>query len=221
MMVTVMDTTRDPETEVPDLRPGLRERKKQQTRERLSASALRLFREVGYEAATVEMIAEDADVSVTTFFRYFESKEDVFLSSMEPLIERIEAAIRDRPPRVSVVEALKRAVEDLFAKMDDPHERAEMKRIEDVPELRDRVREYEDRIRRAVAEAYAEQLGEAPTDLRPMMLADAVCGSFDAARCSWLGGPRDVPLQQYMAEALDLADRMTRPLLRRGHLHSG
>ena len=194
--------------------PGLRERKKQQTREQLTGSAFRLFREVGYEGATVEMIAEDADVSVTTFFRYFESKEDVFLSSVDSVIDRIEAAIRDRPNSVSVVGALRAAHDAELEQMDHRHEHAEQQRIDAVPELRERIREYEGRIRQTVAEAYGEQLGEPPTSLRPRMLAEAVCGSFEAARASWLQGPRDVPLQAHMAKALDLADRMTRPVLR-------
>jgi hypothetical protein len=86
-------------------------------------------------------------------------------------------------------------------------------------ELRERIREYEDRVRRTIAEAYAEQLGETPNDLRPRMLAEGVCGYFEAARTSWPAGPRDVPLHEQMSEALDIADRMTRPLLRRGHPH--
>jgi AcrR family transcriptional regulator len=214
-MTNAMDTDAQP-----DLKPGLRERKKQQTRERLTASALRLFHEVGYEAATVEMIAEDADVSVTTFFRYFESKEDVFLSSAEPIIERIEAAIRDRPPKVSVVEALRRVLDEVLPGMEHSRVGAEQKKLTAVPELRERIREYEDRVRRAIAEAYAEQLDERPNDLRPRMLAEAVCGCFEAARTSWLAGPRDVPLHEHMSAALDIADRMTRPLLRRVHVHS-
>ncbi|HET8525719.1 MAG TPA: TetR family transcriptional regulator [Actinomycetota bacterium] len=212
-----MDATEDAE----DLRPGLRERKKQQTRERLIASALTLFREVGYDAATVEAIAEDADVSVTTFFRYFESKEDVFLSTVEPFIARIQVAILDRPPKVSVVRALKQVMQELLTEIDHEDVRAEQKEIDEVPELRERIREYEDRIRRTIAEAYGEQLGEPPASLRPRMLAEAVVGSIEAARTSWVQGPRNVPLEDHMADALDLADRMTRPLLRKGHFHPG
>jgi hypothetical protein len=51
-------------------------------------------------------------------------------------------------------------------------------------ELRERIREYEDRVRRTIAEADAEQVGETPNDLRPRMLAEAVCGCFEAARTS-------------------------------------
>jgi AcrR family transcriptional regulator len=196
--------------------PGLRERKKQQTRERLQETAMRLFRERGYDGATVELIAEGANVSVTTFFRYFESKEDVFLASIHTVIERIESAIRDREPGVSVISALRMILDDVLGEMDHSRDRAQQKRVDAVPELRERIREYEDRIRRTIAEAYADELGEAATDLRPTMLSEAVCGSFDAARGAWLSGPADVPLQQHMANALDLADRMTRPLLGSG-----
>jgi AcrR family transcriptional regulator len=67
--------------------PDWRRRKKAATRDRIRASALRLFREQGYDATTVEQIAADAGVSHMTFFRYFPAKEDVALSdSYDPLI---------------------------------------------------------------------------------------------------------------------------------------
>jgi AcrR family transcriptional regulator len=57
--------------------PDWRQRKKTATRGRIRASALRLFREQGYDATTVEQIAAAAGVSHMTFFRYFPAKEDV------------------------------------------------------------------------------------------------------------------------------------------------
>src|ERR1700684_3435995 len=74
-------------TVVPDPAPDWRQRKKNATRERIRASALRLFGEQGYDATTVEQIAAAAGVSHMTFFRYFPTKEEVALSdSYAPLI---------------------------------------------------------------------------------------------------------------------------------------
>ena len=75
-----------------DLQPDWRQRKKTATRDRIRASALRLFREQGYDATTVEQIAAAAGVSHMTFFRYFPTKEDVVLSdSYDPVIAALIA----------------------------------------------------------------------------------------------------------------------------------
>jgi AcrR family transcriptional regulator len=74
-------------TLVTEPEPDWRQRKKTATADRIRASALRLFREQGYDATTVDQIAAAAGVSHMTFFRYFPAKEDVALSdSYDPLI---------------------------------------------------------------------------------------------------------------------------------------
>jgi AcrR family transcriptional regulator len=92
-------------------RPGLRERKKAKTRAALQEHALRLFREQGYEATTVDEIAEAAEVSPSTFFRYFPTKEDVVLyDALDPLLlEAFEAQPADLSP-VGAVRATMREV---------------------------------------------------------------------------------------------------------------
>ena len=62
-------------------RLSLQERKKAMTRAAIQQHALQLFREQGYDATTVDQIADAADVSATTFFRYFPAKEDVALAN--------------------------------------------------------------------------------------------------------------------------------------------
>jgi AcrR family transcriptional regulator len=199
---------------------GLRERKKQQTRERLMAAAFRLLKERGYQGATVELMAEEAEVSVTTFFRYFESKEDVFLASHLAIIERVETAIRDRAPDVSVFDALRVVVDDVLREMpEDISDEKVHKEIDAIPELRERTRAHEARIGNALMEAFGEQLGVPPTDLEPRVLGSAVLSAFDAAWAAWVVDPRDMSLRAYMADALDLVERMILPMLDREPAH--
>ena len=84
---------------------GLRERKKAKTRAAIQRHALRLFREQGYEATTVEQIAEAAEVSPSTFFRYFRTKEEVALyDDLDPLFI---AAFEAQPAELSPVQAMR------------------------------------------------------------------------------------------------------------------
>ena len=98
----------------PRARPvGLRERKKARTRAAIREHALRLFREQGYHATTVEQIAEAAEISPSTFFRYFPTKEDVVLQDDFDLIT-LEAFERS-PPSMSVIAAFRAAVAEVRA----------------------------------------------------------------------------------------------------------
>src|SRR6201985_3605647 len=91
---------------------GLRERKKARTRATIRQEALRLFREQGYQATTVEQIAAAAEISPSTFFRYFPTKEDVVLQDdMEPaLIEALE----QQPVEMGIVAAVRAGVREAW-----------------------------------------------------------------------------------------------------------
>src|SRR5215211_8796446 len=94
----------------PDGRPeaGLRERKKARTRAEIQRQALRLFRERGYEATTVSQIAEASEVSESTFFRYFPTKEDVVLwDEFDPPIFE---AFGTQPAELGLIRALRYAI---------------------------------------------------------------------------------------------------------------
>ncbi|MEU9290202.1 TetR family transcriptional regulator [Streptomyces sp. NPDC048275] len=90
--------------------PGLRERKKQRTRDALLRAALELFAIQGYERTTVDEIVEAVDVSQRTFFRYFAGKEDAALFSQRIAESHYLAAVRERPPHEAPLEAMRRAV---------------------------------------------------------------------------------------------------------------
>ncbi|HEY1440357.1 MAG TPA: TetR family transcriptional regulator, partial [Mycobacterium sp.] len=92
---------------------GLRERKKIKTRQAIRRAAFRLINENGYAATTVEQIAEAAEVSPSTFFRYFPSKESLLLADdLDPLIL---AAFGSQPPDLSLIQAFRRAYEAVMA----------------------------------------------------------------------------------------------------------
>ncbi|MGW7281611.1 TetR family transcriptional regulator [Streptomyces sp. NPDC054844] len=90
--------------------PGLRERKKQRTRDTLLRSALELFTERGYEETTVDDIAETADVSQRTFFRYFASKEEAAFFVSRLAESHFVEAVRGRPPVEAPLDALRQAL---------------------------------------------------------------------------------------------------------------
>src|SRR6202162_1691705 len=93
-----MDSTDTSLTEASLVRPGLRERKKQQTRETISRVALELFAERGYDHTTLAEIAEAADVSPRTIFAYFESKEDILFCDDPLVYQRLPQTVKQRPP---------------------------------------------------------------------------------------------------------------------------
>ncbi|MGN9815632.1 TetR family transcriptional regulator [Streptomyces sp. SD11] len=91
-------------------RPGLRERKKQRTRDALVRSALELFAAQGYERTTVDEIVEAVDVSQRTFFRYFAGKEEAAFAVQEMTESHFLDAVRQRPPHEAPLDALRQAV---------------------------------------------------------------------------------------------------------------
>ena len=96
---------------------GLRERKKARTRAAIRQHALRLFREHGYQATTVEQIAAAAEVSPSTFFRYFPTKEDVVLR--DDLDTRMLEAFSRQPPGLAPVPAIRAAIKESLSSFGD------------------------------------------------------------------------------------------------------
>src|SRR5881398_1947441 len=90
--------------------PGLRERKKQRTREQIAETARRLFVERGFDRVTVAEIARAADVSEATVFNYFPTKEDLVYWRLETFEEELLEAVRGREPGESFLAAFGRFV---------------------------------------------------------------------------------------------------------------
>jgi AcrR family transcriptional regulator len=96
-----------------DGRPGLRERKKQRTRQAIATAALRLFAERGYEETTIADIAAAADVSPRTFFSYFPSKEDVVFAEIDDRLAEVAERLR-RTPGETPMETIRRSIVDVL-----------------------------------------------------------------------------------------------------------
>jgi AcrR family transcriptional regulator len=145
--------------------PGLRERKKQKTRWAIQEHALRLFAEQGYDATTVEQIAEAAEVSPSTFFRYFGTKEDVVSDDRydELIVAGIEAAPAGLGPLATMRHALRASLGDL-----KPGENEQiltrMRLVLSVPALRARTMTNLLDSTNAFAPPLAHRLGRDPDD---------------------------------------------------------
>jgi AcrR family transcriptional regulator len=169
---------------------GLRERKKAKTRAAIRQHAMRLFGEQGYQATTVEQIAEAAEVSPSTFFRYFPTKEDVVLTDdYDPLL--IEA-FKAQPTELGPIPALRRAIGAVFGQLSADQvaeERERLALIRSVPELRAAMLDEFTRNVQLVAEVVAERVGRRADDLAVRALAGAVIGVGLAAMLTWAEDP--------------------------------
>jgi AcrR family transcriptional regulator len=160
---------------------SLRERKKARTRASLREHALRLFREQGYHATTVEQIAAAAEVSPSTFFRYFPTKEDLVLQ--DDMDGRVIEAFARQPPELAPLAAIRAAMREAWASFTP----AEWAQIEEgawlsmeVPEIRARSMNEFARTINAIATALATRTGLCADDLRIRVLAGAVVGTMMA-----------------------------------------
>jgi AcrR family transcriptional regulator len=184
---------------------GLRERKKAKTRAAIRDHALRLFEEQGYAATTVDQIVEAADVSQSTFFRYFPTKEDLVLADdFDPLIV---AAMRAQPADVDPIEAIRRAfhaVSEEISETDWERERQRQRVFQSDPELRSRAMQQYLAAIELLAEIVAERAGLPPDDFSSRVLAGGVIGAVLAAMPGGLTTDVDRRDFSYMDSALVL-----------------
>jgi AcrR family transcriptional regulator len=172
--------------EVPGYGGGLRERKKARTRASIREHALRLFREQGYDATTVEQISAAAEVSPATFFRYFPTKEDVVLQDDFDVVTL--AALQAQPPELSPIAAFRAAAAAARAQLsaDDAARFAETTRLTlSVPEIRARALDELVRTTEVITTAIAARTGRSPDDFAARNLAGAMIGVIMAATMPW------------------------------------
>jgi len=183
---------------------GRRERKKQQTRERIAETARGLFGERGFERVTVAEIAREADVAEQTVYNYFPTKEDLVYWRLESFEEALLGAVRDREPGESMPAAFGRwllAQRGLLGETPlSPELVALTRMITESPSLLDRERQIFARYADSLAGLIAEETGAAPGDVVPVVTANALLGVhralIDYARRRILEGARNPELKR-------------------------
>lgn len=188
-----MTAARTPASPARAAQPGLRERKKAKTRMTIRDATYRLIEAQGYEATTIEQIADAAEVSPSTVFRYFPTKEDIVLTD-----ERGPLACRDllaRPADEPLFESLRIVLGEALAA--GAAERPEITRLRtrlmiESPALRSRMLESMSLTGRLVREVMAERSGRDVDELEVRAYATGLVGALLETTLYWAeGGHRD------------------------------
>lgn len=185
---------------------GLRELKKARTRSAIQREALRLFHERGYDATTVEQVAEAAEVAHTTVFRYFPTKEDLVISDEDdPVFFEL---LRTRPPELTPIQTLRAAIRDLLGGLSPDDLAAGRERtllILSVPALRGAAFGNYVETMRTVTAILAERSGRGPDDVAVRTLTGAAFGIMLDIMLRW-GDDPSLDLPRAIDEALATLD---------------
>jgi AcrR family transcriptional regulator len=157
--------------------PGLRERKKAKTRWAIQEHALRLFAEQGYDATTVDQIAAAAEISPSTFFRYFPTKEDVVVQDAydDLIVEAFRQAGASADPVGTLRSVLATAVTSM-PETEWAKGRARMDLTLSVPALRARSVDNFVTVSRKVIEVFAKNAGRPADDVAVCAIVGACLG---------------------------------------------
>ncbi|MEV6807200.1 TetR/AcrR family transcriptional regulator [Streptomyces sp. NPDC017405] len=188
-------------------RPGLRERKKAKTREAIRAAMYALVEEQGYDATTIDRIAERAEVSPSTVFRYFPTKEDIVLThEYDPLIlEEIRRRPADEPWPRTLRYALRRAVR-LSMAQDTRTVRLRTRLMVRVPAVRSRMTESMSVTGRTLCQAVAERTGRDPDGLEVRVYAMSLIGGLLETFLYWAERDHQDDLPALVDRTLDVLE---------------
>ncbi|MBO4258907.1 TetR/AcrR family transcriptional regulator [Streptomyces griseorubiginosus] len=186
---------------------GLRERKKIKTREAIRTATYALIKEQGYDATTIEQIADRAEVSPSTVFRYFPTKEDIVLTDEydAPMLEELRARPAGEPWMDSVRHVMRMATNALMA--EDP----EVVRMRahlgvQVPAVRSRMFESMSETGRLLRAALADRTGLDPDSLEVRVYAMSLVGGLMEANMTWAENGFKDDLGALLDRALDVME---------------
>ena len=194
--------------------PGLRERNRQERHERIRAAALALFLERGFDAVTVEEVAERAAVSPSTLFRYFPTKEDLLVGDEADRLDVLRDAFADRPEGEPVIASVRAALvvlaEGFQAVGPDLPKRYSV--IRETPSLTARLLEQQAAREDTLAAVISERIQGPGADLRARLLAATGLAILRVAMRQWIGSGAEGQLSVLVGDAFDVLARELEPV---------
>jgi AcrR family transcriptional regulator len=162
---------------------GLRERKKQQTREAIHRAAMKLFAERGFEATTIADIAAAADIAPRTFFSYFASKEEAVFEKFDAAYADFDRTLRERPAGTTALGALRDWIGRAAQKFSEDREHAQLvaRLRRESPAVTACDLQHARQFERRLADAVGEDFGEPGDALRPRLVAAAAVAALQAS----------------------------------------
>ncbi|WTN43069.1 TetR family transcriptional regulator [Streptomyces sp. NBC_00631] len=187
--------------------PGLRERKKIKTREAIRAATYALVEEQGWDATTIEQIAERAEVSPSTVFRYFPTKEDIVLTDEYDLLimEELRSRPADEPWPESLRLVMHRAIR-MGVKDDPVVSRLRTRLMVEVPSVRSRMMESMSSTGRLLCQAIGERTGRAPDSLEVRVYAMSFIGGLMEVSMFWAENEHEGDFEALVDRALDVIE---------------
>lgn len=187
---------------------GLRELKKLRTRQAIQQVAYRLIEHGGYDNTTIEQIAAAAEVSPSTVFRYFPSKEDIVLRSdyASSSAELLRARPADEPPLL----ALREAVTGLMRMFHEDFSTEypwKMELVREVPAVRAQMHVAQDRMVEVLGATLAERTGRPDDDLELRILVGAIMGGLHQVLLDWGRHGQEDDLLETVERALTVLER--------------
>jgi AcrR family transcriptional regulator len=195
----------------PESIPDMRSRKKARTRVAIQDAALDLFAEQGYEETSVEQIALRADVSASTFFRYFGTKADIILNDQDSQLWQLCAAVRNQPKEIRDLEAVRRALQLAWVPNVDPVRTVRTGRAVGRSDFLCGVaynvgRRWMD----AVADALLERRGDPEAREECLLIARTALGVFGGATEQWAFGDAKQDFNTLIDQGFEMIERMCR-----------
>jgi AcrR family transcriptional regulator len=193
-------------------RPSLRERKKTKTRQALLDAADKMFAARGYEATTLEDICDAAEVSLRTFFRYFDSKLDLALEANHKNAQRRREGLAGPDRDVDVFTFLRESYAEMAREFaDDRYALQRFRLLRDESTLQAKSLLIEVQSERDIADALRKEIGGPDAELHARLIAAMIVSGIRFAVLKWMQSGGTVKLERQARNVIDAVEELAAP----------